>query len=616
MNDHDLDLDLEGRLRTMYAGFTPEDPGRAVSGVASAVASARARARSGVWRVRWLRPAVALGLAAAAVLAVVVAPLLLPSTVAPISSPSASPASPRPTTTLSPGPSGSSSPQPSSEFDRMTAAAIDDAGPIRGGGMWAVSGTRLMLSFDGGATWTATAIPATDEAVSFVPSTAVLDARHAWAVRAGAGSHTGGPNDFVSLVVYRTADGGGSWQSTTIPGNFAGGQSKLLFANAQDGFLVSVGFGTDGLTTVSRTSDGGANWTGSPKKSLDWDVSISDATTLWVSAMGGGAMCGHCGEPLLQVSRDAGATWAVARLPGYEGKLTTGSLSVAAAPAFLDASTGYVIVNESKTSEPSDGSSRIFRTADGGRTWSVAGTAPYWLDNVSIVDATHWFGDAAAAPPNDAAASTPKAVATDDAGKTWHEVATDLSGFMKGGTWFVDPVHGGAIEGPGLPDLPSRVLYVTADGGRTWHPASFGAAASSPGPSTPEADAQTAEAFAATFVNAANADQWPLAWGMLSPHSQSGFGSLESFEASQKPYDLAAQGSGGMTIDGSTPFAEADRATLGLVYADVLATADASRARVVMVLYGAVAAPVHRQALIAAPLAGTDQWRLWIVSQV
>lgn len=490
MNKPNADASLEAQLRTWYDGFEPSNLVAAESAAARALAAERARSRGsllGGWNPRRLRLRALVGAAAAAAtvaVALVIAPLRLPSTVAPTTASPGPSVSPVPSPTVSPVPSPTASPLPSpsiadtldpSGSDAIWAAAIDAAGPIPGGGIWAVNGTTLMLSFDGGETWTSTSIPAELPLISVGSSTAVLDARHAWTTRSGPGSHTGAQDDFVSLVVYRTVDGGRNWESTTIPGNFAGWQFKLLFADAQHGFLVAADLGDTGLTTVFRTEDGGVSWIAGPKTALDWDLSISDATTLWVSSQGGGAMCGHCGVPLLQVSRDSGATWSVVSLPGYAGKLTSGSLGVAAAPTFFDPSTGYVVVHESKTDYPSDGSSRVFRTTDGGRTWSAVATAPYFLQSASEVDAAHWYGEVSL--PNGNAA------VTDDGGKTWRVIVGPDAGEGTGswGTWLIGPAHGAWIIGPGSPDLPARVLYLTSDAGRTWHPANFGAFAPAPG---------------------------------------------------------------------------------------------------------------------------------------
>ena len=446
------ELDLEVRLKNWYAGFTPEDSAGAVSAVATAVVSARARS-GGASRRPWLRPAFALAAVAAAVLALVAVPMLWRPQVTPMS-----------TASTSPSPTSTASPEPSRTHD-LWAAVVDEAGPIPGGGMWAVSGSSLLISLDGGETWTASTAPATQESVAFIPSTTFIDPLHAWTVRSGPGS---------SFVVYRTADGGRTWQSATIPGNPWGNRLRLMFADAEHGFLVMTTSGAVHKMTVYRTSDGGATWTAGLATAPASDVSISDATTLWAASYGGGALCNACGEPLLRVSRDSGRTWSTADIAGYAGKLTTDTFGAAGAPVFLDPSTGYIVVHGNPT-DMADGSSSVFRTTDGGRTWSLIARAPYWLPGVIIVDATHWFGQQ----------GDGTLVATSDAGKTWRQLGGES--FLSSGPWFVDPLHGGAVLGPKLVALADgtdlvKVLSLTADGGISWHPADLGSATPTRGP--------------------------------------------------------------------------------------------------------------------------------------
>ena len=604
MNDK---IDLEAQLHAWYSGFTPGDSGPAVSGVASVIASARERG-NGASRFRRMRPRLALAAIAAVAVALIAVPLWWRPSVTPLASPTATAPSPRPTATgmrssaPTAAPSGSASAQPTSLSDELQGAAVDEAGPIPGGGVWAVSGEKLLISLDGGGTWTLSTAPATPSSASFITSTAFADADHAWTIRAGADSHTGAQDDFVSLFVYRTADGGRTWQSATIPGNFAWCFYELVFADAQHGFLNATDCQTISKTALYRTSDGGATWTAGPIRAVGDSLSVSDATTLWVSSSGGGEACNMCNEPLLQVSRDSGRTWSASPIPGYEGKLTSDTLGAGGSPVFLDPSDGYFVV--------ADASSEVFRTTDAGRTWSRIAATPRGISVTTILDATHWFGDSITGTET-------SGVATADGGKTWHSGPSSTQA-MKVGYWFTDTLHGGFVEMPGQFGLPARVLYLTSDGGVTWNPANFGTAGPSASQPTPESDQMRAEGLVSVFDNslfAPTSGQSSLIWGSLSAYSQKEFGTAAAFEAKQKPYAVSVQGSGGVTTDGSLLLTQADKATLGAAYEDVIATADSGRARVVIVYYGDVSAPSHKQIFIAAPLAGTENWRLWIVSQ-
>lgn len=477
-DQRERDLELEANLREMYAKFTPPVSEDLADGIQSMVRQKRAasdvRTRDGR-RFRGLMP---LGLAAVVTLVAVflAIPLLTPGPTAPAPSaptPAASSSgSVRPTGTVA-APS-ETTPTPtvtadsSSDYTRMWSAWIDEAGSIRSGGFWAVAGTSLFLSFDGGETWSTTKIPARDPD-ALVPATAVFDAGHAWTLRAGPGSTTGTSDSVVSLLVYRTSDGGASWQSTAIPGNFFEAILSLTFVDAYHGILLAFPSGGSG-GVVYRTSDGGATWQAGPKHNLDWTISVSDATTLWTSWPGPSAMCYGCGRPLLQVSRDAGVTWSDVALPGYADARTSDLLGAAAPPTFLSPRVGYFAVNSAAGTDPTrDGTSKIYGTRDGGKTWALVATAPHWLDSLVAVDASHWF--AVAGGVSDMPATE---IATDDGGVTWHEVRASFPSFTSATCWFTDPEHGAAILAPGLYGYPEWVLYVTADGGRNWGPAPLG----------------------------------------------------------------------------------------------------------------------------------------------
>lgn len=479
---------LEEKLCALYRRYEPNAVNSAADRIASAIAAERTgkAGRRPTPRLdlqflarRLWRPASATALIVAIALLIVV-PLMLPAST-PVSTPTSSPlptvsASPAASMTAAPTASASAkaSATPVPDIILAKTAAVDDAGPIRTGGMWAVSGTTLWLSFDGGSTWSSTYIPPRDPD-ALVLATAVLDAQHAWTLRAGPGSTTGNSDSVVSLLVYRTSDGGHSWQSTGIPGNFFDHFFDLTFVDPDHGFLEV--YGSDGTNVVIyRTSDGGATWTAAPAHQLDWTISISDASTLWTSWPGPSAIPASTDQSMLEVSRNAGETWSTAPLPGFESQLTTNLRGVAAPPSFVDASTGYVAVNVAKTDPSVDGTSEIFRTTDGGTTWTHVSTAPYWLGNLVAIDASHLFAIAGFIQNDEATPNAEPALATlasADSGKTWR-VSGEMPVFAGGSCWFLDPDHGAGVLMPGKFGYPDKVLYVTSNGGLTWQYANVG----------------------------------------------------------------------------------------------------------------------------------------------
>ena len=166
------------------------------------------------------------------------------------------------------------------------ATPIDDGGIFGASGLWAVAGDRLYLSSDFGATWVqrtlvpTVALDATSGDV--LSSVFVLDANHAWTASPGSGSTVPyggqGPGyDHLYVVISRTADGGATWQSVTIPGDWGGTQPVLSFADAEHGFLLLSGLRGGGGSVVFATADGGATWEQRRRRDRAWARSSARA---------------------------------------------------------------------------------------------------------------------------------------------------------------------------------------------------------------------------------------------------------------------------------------------------------------------------------------------------
>jgi photosystem II stability/assembly factor-like uncharacterized protein len=325
----------------------------------------------------------------------------------------------------------------------------------------------LLISTDAGASWqaigtTAPVIPGTTATVF------VLDAEHAWSISPGPGTTelNGSPTDVLHLVIHRTADGGKTWQGSTVPGNFAGTGQSLVFADAEHGYLLCFAErGSSGVSTVLRTDDGGATWfvagTGPWLGSM---FTASDATTLWAGA---NAEAGPVSHPILDVSRDGGRTWQDARLPGLVGQTGGPDRWVVEPPVFVDAASGFVTIFSSDSNGNAD--TRTYRTVDRGRSWSLVGDQPRQaFAGPAMLDAGHWLVSAV---------NPFGVVATADGGSSWQVLAT--RGLPTDGPidWIgaVDANHAAALV---TVDVGLDALYLTADGGTNWQPADFGSATS------------------------------------------------------------------------------------------------------------------------------------------
>lgn len=279
-------------------------------------------------------------------------------------------------------------------------------------------------------------------------------------------------------ALWRTADGGATWEpSYTIPED-AGEILSVQFAGPQTGWMLS-------LSKLYRTDDGGSTWSEQhvlPPGSAGEIRAVSFAAggkTGW--AAGGvyrpgtreeieGAstqQLSHDPKKLLfkAVFRtdDGGKTWREQALDRSAGRL--------ARLFFIDADHGWALSG-------GDGDTGIFRTADGGAHWDYAeyrnrcgedkGQEDFEgrMVAVSFLDAaTGWlsFNNGSVAKSN-------------DGGLNWCEVTPAGSIWPKGfvGQGYLQEFHfSDTARGWGLGGDGS--LHVTTDGGATWKPVETGA---------------------------------------------------------------------------------------------------------------------------------------------
>jgi photosystem II stability/assembly factor-like uncharacterized protein len=357
----------------------------------------------------------------------------------------------------SPSPSRGPSPSPSrSSPSEILAPAMDQAGIFAGGGFWARRGPDLFLSSDGGATWVRRAITSDPVSVFF------LSGLIAWTVTPGPGStpNTGDPaHDLLHIVVNRTTDGGATWQSVAVGGNYPDTRPVVTFADANRGYIVTAPqrFGPD-AGTVLRTDDGGRSWreVGAASFLGAYLAAQPGGTALWAGADG---WAGGLGPLLLQVSPDGGVSWARVDLPGLPGARSPETYLLGP-PVFLSTEDGVVAVVDGKDPERV----RVFRTGDGGASWSA--TTPVLAGNFGspvVMSLDHWLV---------AAAVGASIAETTDSGATWHQI--DPSGIAEPIMWFgfADALRGAALLQVGDTPAPTR-LFVTTDGGHAWAPANL-----------------------------------------------------------------------------------------------------------------------------------------------
>jgi photosystem II stability/assembly factor-like uncharacterized protein len=399
----------------------------------------------------WLRR-----LAATALLIVLAAACSAPGPAAP-SIAAASPAAPG-AGNSSPAGASSPAPTPLPAGPDVPLAGLSD--PTHG---WAVTGARLLVTADAGATWRDATPPggfATADADRLL-GVAFADAMHGWVAINGAFTSPSDPG-YGRVDIWRTSDGGRSWSRSRLPPARFHPFGEIMaavqfdFLDARRGFAFLSGNIAKGRndSDLFWTSDGGATWsadrpTGTGSVGNEGNVGFATATDgVIVNASHGTGVV---------VSRDGGGRWADAVLvlpPGPE----TGP-TVMGQPAFTGGSSGLLTVD---VQNDTASAVWVYGTSDRGASWKPLSRVPAGFMEVAFLDDQHWLS-----------VDGPELAQTADGGKTWtRSPSTGLPG--PASLSMADAQQGWALVNMGVcltfkSDCQSRTgLYSTDDGGRSW----------------------------------------------------------------------------------------------------------------------------------------------------
>lgn len=336
--------------------------------------------------------------------------------------------------------------------DFVTASTGWVAGGTAGtGGIWRTD--------DGGQTWQVQLENVGPEQVDIL-DLQMLDVDNGWAVGdASMGSFTG-------VAIYHTTDGGANWLEATLPSPPTGvspvAATRVRFVSATEGFVSTRP--SFGISYLYRTTDGGSSWQYLREVALDsWyfvdaDVGWAASTSqTFVRTDDGGITWSPVAQPVAgsldsRVSRvfsydDAvvrtlsGSSFQVHRTTNGGQSWATATGQAFAEQFFLDATRGWAI------------NKGISKTVDGGATWTTLvadGELPEVPWHLSIVDAQTLYvsGDFG------------WLLRSTDGGATWQQVSAG-SGQDLTAVRFVDHDIGWAV-GDGFTALR------TEDGGQTW----------------------------------------------------------------------------------------------------------------------------------------------------
>lgn len=326
---------------------------------------------------------------------------------------------------------------------------------------WAAgSGTnRILRTSDGGTHWD-DVTPASARNGTWI--TYFLDANNAWlasSLQPGSGS-----TDF-SVVIYRTVDGGRSWQETGTAAAQQGWPASVDFVDPTHGWLfmnLGSAAGSQGVAFYG-TVDGGASWTKLSEADTSGNpghlpLSCSKGVPVFLNASTGwipGA-CNAGGGPFLFVTRDGGRTWNAVNIAMPARGTLTCDCAIESL-RFWDNKHGALVLNNAYQDPRGYPQNFLYTTTDGGRSWQLGTLLPTNAYSVYFLDAAHaWTLDAKAN----------SLLFSGDGGQHWSTAGTipTNSNGVVGDFQFVTPQVGWALgaDSRGLPILK------TVDGGATW----------------------------------------------------------------------------------------------------------------------------------------------------
>ncbi len=315
---------------------------------------------------------------------------------------------------------------------------------------WGMSDTDVLRTADGALTW----VKVGPQAAGILNSAAdsdFLDGQHGWILIPDA-------NDMLKGTLYRSSDGGGSWDSVPVPF----GAGNMHFLDSKHGWIMaSLGAAAGSMgVSIFQTGDGGSTWTQSysndpnqqnagdslPLGGLKDGISPVDMHVAWI-----GGVIYTPGTIYLYRTKDGGVSWepAPVKIPDGYDQAEFETLG----PRFPTINSAYLPVT---ISSQNGVMLAVYASRDGGISWLLTPTMiPQGgsMDFVSAQDGFVWNGS--------------NFYVTHDGAQTWTSISPDVAfGDSFSGMDFVTRTTGFVLTSDAS---GARGLYKTTDGGSTWN---------------------------------------------------------------------------------------------------------------------------------------------------
>lgn len=318
---------------------------------------------------------------------------------------------------------------------------------------WGVTDTEIVRTNDGGTTWYNVTPKDLGETGSTVEPF-FLDKDQAWVQKPDFNNF---PNNGL---LYHTVDGGLNWTISSTP--FSGGD--LSFLDPNNGWMLAdlgVGAGSNAVA-IFQTTDGGGTWaqtyTNDPNnpeagKSLPLGGLKSGIVPLNMQTAWVAGVIYSSGTPYLYRTYDGGHTWSQVDLPLPAGAEKFELDIDRDQMRFVSPNDGFLIVRMAGDSTQT----AVYVTSDAGNSWTLT---PTLLPNagassfISAQEAVLYNGQ--------------QFYITRDAARTWTIISPNVTfGDSFAALDFIDLNTGWVVT---LDANNHRSLYRTNDGGATWTP--------------------------------------------------------------------------------------------------------------------------------------------------
>jgi photosystem II stability/assembly factor-like uncharacterized protein len=225
---------------------------------------------------------------------------------------------------------------------------------------------ELTLTTDGGSSWTPHTIDVGDITYE-INNISPVNATTAWVSAINpAEDAVVDPNDGLG-VVYKTSDGGVTWEIQNPAGFQTAGESFLNgvhFFDANNG--IAYGDPLNGEFEIYRTTDGGDNWTLVPAASLP-DPATGEFGYNSIPTVAGNSFWFTTNKGKMYRTSDMGVTWT--KLNGPTGFTDFGADAINGRLLFSNNTNGMIMGTTNGTATTP--TYKIWRTTDGGATWSA-----------------------------------------------------------------------------------------------------------------------------------------------------------------------------------------------------------------------------------------------------